>query len=79
MTSGYHQKAIKPEHPVKTAFSCHTGHFQFIKMPFGFNNAPATYQLYIDVVLMGLKGIDCLVYLDGSCVFQLRLNIMQGN
>ena len=40
MASGYHQIAIKPEHNERTAFSCHRDHFQFIKMPFGLNNAP---------------------------------------
>jgi hypothetical protein len=44
MASGYHQIAMKPEHKEKTAFSCHRGHFQFLKMPFGLNNAPATYR-----------------------------------
>jgi hypothetical protein len=38
-------------------------------MEFGLNNAPATYQRCIDVVLMGLKGIDCLVYLDDIISF----------
>jgi len=54
MASGCHQIPIKSEHKDKIAFSCHQGHFQFIKMPFGLNNAPATYQICIDVVLMGL-------------------------
>jgi hypothetical protein len=44
MASGYHQIPIKPEDREKTAFSCHQGHFQFIKIRFGLNNAPATYQ-----------------------------------
>jgi hypothetical protein len=35
MASGYHQMAMKPEHKEKTIFSCHRGHFQFVKMPFG--------------------------------------------
>jgi hypothetical protein len=64
MASEYHQIPIKAEHCEKTAFSCHKGHFQFRKMPFGLNNAPATYQRCIDIVLLGLKEIDCLVYLD---------------
>jgi hypothetical protein len=64
MASEYHQIPIKPEYREKTAFSCHRGHFPIVKMPFGLNNAPTTYQRCIDVVLMGLKGIDCLVYLD---------------
>jgi len=73
MASGYHQIPIKSEHEEKTAFSCHQGHFQFIKMPFGLNNAPATYQRCIDVVLMGLKGIDCLVYLDDIICFSATM------
>ena len=73
MASGCHQIAIKPEHREKTVFSCHRGHFQYIKMPFGFNNAPATYQRCIEVVLMGLKGIDCLVYLDDIMCFSATM------
>ena len=73
MASGHFQIAIKPDHKEKTAFSCHRGHFQFIKMPFGLNNAPATYQRCIDVVLMGLKGIDCLVYLDDIICFSVTM------
>ena len=73
MASGYFQIAIKPEHKEKTAFSCHRGHFQFIKMPFGLNNAPATYQRCIDIILTGLKGIDCLVYLDDIICFSVTI------
>jgi hypothetical protein len=69
MASGYHQIAIKPEHKEKMAFLCHKGHFQFVKMPFGLNSVPATYQRCTDVILMGLKGIDRLVYLDDIMVF----------
>lgn len=67
MASGYHQITIKPEHKEKAAFSCHKGHFLFVKMPFGLNNVPVTYQRFTDEILMGLKGIDCLVYLDDIC------------
>jgi hypothetical protein len=73
MASGYFQIAMEPEDKEKTAFSCHKGHFQFVKMPFGLNNAPATYQRCIDVVLMGLKGIDCLVYLDDIICFSATI------
>jgi hypothetical protein len=34
MASGYHQIPIKSADREKMAFSCHRGHFQFIKMPF---------------------------------------------
>lgn len=71
MASRYHQIPIKPEHREKTAFSCHRGHFQIIQMPTGLNNAPATYQRCND--LMGLKGIDCLVYLDDIICFSATM------
>jgi hypothetical protein len=58
MTLGYQQTEIKDRKG--TAFSCHRGHYQFVKMPFGLNNAPATYQRCVDFILMGFKGIDCL-------------------
>lgn len=58
MASGYHQIEVKPEDEEKTAFPCHKGHYQFIKMPFGLNNATATYQRCMDSIF------DCLAYLD---------------
>jgi hypothetical protein len=33
-----------------------------MKLPFGLNNGPATYQRCMDFILIGLKGIDCLAY-----------------
>jgi hypothetical protein len=66
---------MNPKHKEKTAFSCHKGHFQFVKTPFGLNNAPATYQRCIDVVLMGLKGIDCLVYLDDIICYSATMEV----
>jgi hypothetical protein len=42
-------------------------------MPFGLNNAPATYQRCTDVILMGLKGIDCLAYLDDIICFSATM------
>jgi len=74
MASGYHQIPMRPEDKEKKEFLCHRGHFQFMKMPFGLNNALATYQRCIDVVLMGLKGIDCLVYLDDIICFSATMD-----
>jgi hypothetical protein len=73
MASGNHQIEVEPQPRQKTAVSCYKGYFQFVKMPFGLNNAPATYQRYIDVILMGLKGIDCLVYLDDIICFSATM------
>jgi hypothetical protein len=69
MASGYYQIEVETLSHEKTAFSCYEGNYQFIKMPFGLNNAPATYQRCTDVILMGLRGINCLVYLDDIICF----------
>ena len=42
--SGYNQIAIAPEDQKKTTFTCPYGTFAFRRMPFGFCNAPATFQ-----------------------------------
>jgi Reverse transcriptase (RNA-dependent DNA polymerase) len=38
-------------------------------MPFGLQNAPATYQRAIDIILSGLKWRTCLVYLDDIIIY----------
>jgi hypothetical protein len=73
MASGYHQIEVEPQSREKTAFSCYKVHYQFIEMPFGLNNALATYQRCMDILLMGIKGIDCLVYLDDIICFSATM------
>ena len=43
LASGYHQIAMKSDDIQKTAFQTNRGHYEFIVMPFGLNNAPATF------------------------------------
>lgn len=67
--SGYHQVAMDPQDIEKTAFTIPGKHFEFVKMPFGLCNAPATFQRLMDNILMGIKGEEALVYLDDIIIY----------
>ena len=69
LRSGYHQIRLDQETIPKTAFRCHRGLFEFLKMPFGLATAPSWFQRIMDNVLDGLIGKICLVYLDDIVVF----------
>lgn len=73
LASGFHQIELEPKDIPKTAFNTPYGHYEFLRMPFGLKNAPATFQRAMDSVLYGLQGERCFVYLDDIVVFASSL------
>ena len=69
LAAGYWQVRMDPSSTEKTAFVTSSGLYQFLKMPFGLVNAPATFQRLMEVVLAGLARKNCVVYLDDILVF----------
>ena len=67
--SGYWQIAMNPDDVEKTAFITHCGLFEWIIMPFGLCNAPATFCRLMENVMSDIVWQKCLVYLDDVIAF----------
>jgi len=73
MVMGYHQIEVAEQDRTKTAFSTKEGHWKYKRLPFGLKTAPATFQHMMNVVLSGLTGFRCFVFLDGIVVYTRSL------
>ena len=69
LKDAYYRIRIRPGDEWKTAFRTRYGHFEYLVMPFGLANAPATFQAYINKALAGLIDITYVVYLDDILIF----------
>ena len=69
LKSGYYQVRMRPEDTHKPAFTCSVGHYEWLVMPMGLTNAPATFQRMMNQVFADLLYKGVLVFLDDICVY----------
>ena len=69
LRAGYNNVRISPGHEWKTAFRTRYGSFEYLVMPFGMTNSPATFQHFMNDIFRNIANIFVIVYLDDILVF----------
>jgi len=79
LRDAYHRLRIKEGDEWKTAFKTRYGHYEYLVMPFGLANAPASFQAYINRALGNLVDTICVVYLDDILIYSRNENQHVGH
>ena len=74
LAAGFYQIGVEEESRPKTAFITPEGLYEWVRMPMGLSNSPATFQRAMNMVLSGLNWITCIVYVDDIICFSKTFN-----
>ena len=66
---GYNNVCIAEGHEWKTAFRTRYGSFEYLVMPFGMTNAPATFQYFMNDIFRDMTDIFIVIYLDDILIY----------
>ncbi|KAJ0623131.1 putative nucleotidyltransferase, Ribonuclease H [Helianthus annuus] len=73
LRSGYHQLKIADEDVPKTSFRTRYGHYKFLVIPFGLNNAPAVFMDPMNRVCIPYLDKFMIVFIDDILIYLLTI------
>ena len=69
MRSGFYQVEVEEQHKERTAFTVGPlGFWEFVRMPFGLSNSPATFQRLVEQSMGELHMRECFAFIDDIIV-----------
>lgn len=75
LRGAYNLVRIREGDEWKTAFRTDFGHYEYLVMPFGLCNAPATFQHFINDIFRDFLDLFVIAYLDDILIFSTSLEL----